>query len=72
MHKIDAPCKGCQKRDEDCHSACAAYIVYRMYMDRRIAQRAREAAENPEYMPNSARVKRIRERIPAQKRGRKW
>ena len=72
MHKIESPCKGCQKRSEACHSMCAGYMVYRKYMDKRIAQRAREVAENPKYMPNPAKVQRIRGMISAQKRGRRW
>ena len=27
--KIDAPCKGCEKRHENCHKECARYLVFK-------------------------------------------
>ena len=31
---IDAPCKGCEKRNVGCHDTCAGYKVYKEFVRR--------------------------------------
>ena len=60
MTRLNAPCKGCEKREVGCHATCEDYLTYRELKDEQNAELKEKAKREQEQNDiEKSRKKRI-------------